>query len=79
MQKQIIRYGQLPNGIVFQETKSYAKAGTGVVSLDDPRLVELPGEEGLWCMCYAIGQFPEDAVETDKAAYDAYQLYISEA
>jgi len=75
---EIVRYGTLPSGVVFEEKKTYRKAGTGAVSPDDTRLVELAGEEGLWLLCITSNEFTVDTVETDKEAFDAYQMLLNQ-
>jgi hypothetical protein len=70
---EIVRYGLLTSGAVVKETKVYNKAGTGVVSTTDPRLVTLPGESGNWLLCCVNNELPLDAVVTDEAAYTAHK------
>ena len=69
----IYRYGTLLSGAVVKETKQYSKAGEGVVSLHDPRIVTLSGQQGKWILCCTVNELPTDATLTDKATYDAYR------
>ena len=45
--KEITRFGKF-DGRPYQEISVFVQAGTEGVSNEDPRLIDLPGEEGKW-------------------------------